>query len=74
MPCTGPSQEQAYKNGELVYKELIQKLIKEYGIVKPKKASSRGYIGRWEEEYLETVKALEQNIKELIWISDCLSF
>lgn len=74
MPCIGPSIEIAYANGEKVYKELIQKLIKQYGIIKPSEPASKGFIRNLEEEYLELAQSLEQNIKDLIWTSDCLSF
>jgi len=78
MPCGGPSQEVAYRQGERAFEEIMELLVKKYYISKDLHAAYEalpiGFMKDGAIEYDKAKETLKKAIQELIWIDDCYTW
>ncbi len=69
MPCSGPSQELAYKQADKFYEKVMTMLEKEHGVTEPDK-----YWGTMNADHKKAKKELKKALRELIWTEACSSW
>lgn len=71
MPCSGPSIEEAYKQGEEIFNEFVKHLKEKYYIHPPSKDIPFQHLKNF---YTEAEKDLKLAIQELVWANDAASW
>lgn len=79
MPCTGPSKDIAYLEGEKAFEKIMKLLESEYRVDNEEKnkemiKNSPLYPIRLTSHWYESKRKLKEAVQEMIWAQSCVDF